>query len=107
METGFVMPQHWMHWPRRAWCLKPPIATFHFARRHEIPTYAHYLRAGGYQTALSGKMHFIGPDQYHGFEKRLTADLYPADFAWVPNWEHEGKRPRRAHRRGVSQVRPD
>ena len=58
----------------------------------EIPTYAHYLRAAGYQTALSGKMHFIGPDQFHGFEKRLTADLYPADFAWVPNWEHEGKR---------------
>ncbi|WP_420326327.1 choline-sulfatase [Mameliella sp.] len=58
----------------------------------EIPTYAHYLRAAGYQTALSGKMHFIGPDQFHGFEKRLTADLYPADFAWVPNWNNEGKR---------------
>ncbi len=58
----------------------------------EIPTYAHYLRAAGYQTALSGKMHFIGPDQFHGFEKRLTADLYPADFAWVPNWRNEGKR---------------
>ncbi len=58
----------------------------------EIPTYAHYLRAAGYQTALSGKMHFIGPDQFHGFEKRLTADLYPGDFAWVPNWENEGKR---------------
>ena len=57
-----------------------------------IPTYAHYLRAAGYQTALSGKMHFIGPDQYHGFEKRLTPDLYPADFSWVPNWENEGKR---------------
>ncbi len=58
----------------------------------EIPTYAHYLRAAGYQTALSGKMHFIGPDQFHGFEQRLTADLYPADFAWVPNWVNEGKR---------------
>ena len=56
-----------------------------------IPTYAHYLRAAGYQTALSGKMHFIGPDQFHGFEKRLTADLYPADFAWVPNLDNEGK----------------
>ncbi|MGB7205229.1 MAG: sulfatase-like hydrolase/transferase, partial [Anderseniella sp.] len=44
------------------------------------PTYAHYLRDLGYQTTLSGKMHFIGPDQYHGFETRLTADLYPADF---------------------------
>ena len=57
-----------------------------------IPTYAHYLRAAGYQTALSGKMHFIGPDQHHGFERRLTPDLYPADFSWVPNWGHEGKR---------------
>ena len=57
-----------------------------------VPTYAHYLRAAGYQTALSGKMHFIGPDQHHGFETRLTADLYPADFSWVPNWGNEGKR---------------
>jgi len=58
----------------------------------EIPTYAHHLRGYGYQTSLSGKMHFIGPDQYHGFEKRLTPDLYPADFSWVPNWGNEGKR---------------
>ncbi len=57
-----------------------------------IPTYAHYLRAAGYQTALSGKMHFIGPDQHHGFECRLTPDLYPADFSWVPNWGDEGER---------------
>lgn len=58
----------------------------------EIPTYAHHLRKRGYRTALSGKMHFIGPDQFHGFESRLTADLYPADFSWVPNWGNEGKR---------------
>ncbi|MEM1266705.1 MAG: choline-sulfatase [Pseudomonadota bacterium] len=57
-----------------------------------VPTYAHYLRAAGYQTALSGKMHFIGPDQHHGFERRLTPDLYPADFSWVPNWGDEGER---------------
>ncbi len=57
-----------------------------------IPTYADYLRSAGYKTALSGKMHFIGPDQFHGFEKRLTPDLYPADFSWVPNWGDEGKR---------------
>jgi len=31
-------------------------------------------------TALSGKMHFCGPDQLHGFEERLTTDIYPADF---------------------------
>ena len=58
----------------------------------ELPTYAHHLRKLGYQTALSGKMHFIGPDQYHGFEQRLTPDVYPADFSWVPNWSNEGKR---------------
>ena len=57
----------------------------------ETITYAHFLRAAGYQTVLSGKMHFIRPDQFHGSEKRLTADLYLADFAWVPNRDNEGK----------------
>jgi len=57
-----------------------------------IPTYAHYLRAAGYQTCLAGKMHFVGPDQLHGFEERLTPDIYPADFSWAPNWENEGQR---------------
>lgn len=47
-----------------------------------IPTFAHYLRGAGYQTCLSGKMHFVGPDQLHGFEERLTTELYPTDFAW-------------------------
>jgi len=57
-----------------------------------IPTYAHHLRAAGYQTALAGKMHFVGPDQLHGFETRLTAEIYPADFSWAPNWGDEGAR---------------
>ena len=51
------------------------------------PTFAHYLRKMGYQTALSGKMHFVGPDQLHGFEERLTTDIYPADFGWTPDWK--------------------
>lgn len=51
-----------------------------------IPTYAHHLRSAGYQTTLVGKMHFVGPDQLHGFEERLTTDIYPADFGWTPNW---------------------
>ncbi|MEZ5826443.1 MAG: choline-sulfatase [Geminicoccaceae bacterium] len=50
------------------------------------PTYAHVLRAAGWRTVLSGKMHFVGPDQLHGFEERLTTDIYPADFGWVPDW---------------------
>lgn len=52
-----------------------------------IPTYAHYLRALGYRTCLSGKMHFVGPDQLHGFERRLTSDIYPGDFNWTADWE--------------------
>jgi arylsulfatase A-like enzyme len=31
-------------------------------------------------------MHFIGPDQLHGYEERLTTDIYPADFSWTPDW---------------------
>ncbi|MEK0084154.1 choline-sulfatase [Benzoatithermus flavus] len=52
-----------------------------------IPTFAHGLRALGYRTCLSGKMHFVGPDQLHGFEERLTTDIYPADFGWTPHWD--------------------
>ncbi len=51
-----------------------------------IPTFAHFLRIGGYRTVLSGKMHFVGPDQLHGFESRRTPDIYPADFGWTPDW---------------------
>jgi choline-sulfatase len=51
------------------------------------PTFAHYLRKLGYKTTLSGKMHFVGSDQLHGFEERLTTDIYPSDFAWTADWE--------------------
>lgn len=51
-----------------------------------VPTFAHYLRALGYTTCLSGKMHFVGPDQLHGFEERVTTDIYPADFGWTADW---------------------
>ena len=44
------------------------------------------LRAAGYETTLAGKMHFVGPDQLHGFEERLTTDVYPSDFDWTPDW---------------------
>lgn len=53
----------------------------------EVPTLAHHLTALGYDTTLSGKMHFCGPDQLHGFHRRLTTDVYPSDFTWVPNWD--------------------
>jgi choline-sulfatase len=62
-----------------------------------IPTFAHYLRTLGYRTALSGKMHFCGPDQLHGFEERLTTDIYPADFGWTPDWDRPEHRPHWYH----------
>ena len=52
-----------------------------------VPTVAHHLRAKGYGTSLAGKMHFIGPDQLHGFEERLTPDIYPAGMHWIPDWD--------------------
>lgn len=59
----------------------------------DVPTFAHYLRRAGYRTVLAGKMHFIGPDQLHGFEGRLTTDIYPADFEWTPDWDDFSTRP--------------
>ncbi len=61
--------------------------------RADIPTYAHHLRNLGYRTILSGKMHFCGPDQLHGFEERLTTDIYPADYGWTPDWDKPLDRP--------------
>ncbi len=41
----------------------------------DIPTFAHALGAAGYDTVLGGRMHFVGPDQRHGFHRRLLGDL--------------------------------
>ncbi|RMZ91013.1 hypothetical protein DV736_g1780, partial [Chaetothyriales sp. CBS 134916] len=57
----------------------------------DVPTYAHYLRNAGYETTLAGKMHFIG-DQLHGYENRLTADIYPGDYGWAVNWDEPDRR---------------
>jgi len=54
-----------------------------------VPTFAHHLRAAGYRTVLAGKMHFIGPDQLHGFEERPVPDIYPAGLDWIPDWRLE------------------
>jgi choline-sulfatase len=69
----------------------------------DIPTFAHALRLRGYRTILSGKMHFCGPDQLHGFEQRLTTDIYPADFNWTPDWDRPDHRPSWYH--NMSSVR--
>ena len=40
-------------------------------------TFVHSLDNAGYETVLCGRMHFVGPDQRHGFEKRIAGDLTP------------------------------
>jgi len=50
------------------------------------PTMLHYLRRAGYRTAVAGKCHFIGPDQLHGFDERLTPCIFPAGFSMLPDW---------------------
>ena len=62
-----------------------------------VPTFAHYLRAAGYRTVLAGKMHLCGADQLHGFEERLTTDIYPADYGWTPDWSRPAHRPEWYH----------
>ena len=62
------------------------------------PTFAHYLSNAGYDTVLSGKMHFVGPDQLHGFQRRLTTDIYPASFDWVRRLDSHQRNPWRGLR---------
>ena len=78
--------------PSRAGLLtgKLPSRSGAYDNAAELPastaTVAHHLRSHGYATSLAGKMHFVGPDQLHGFEERLTTDVYPSDFDWTPDW---------------------
>ena len=46
-------------------------------------TWAHMLRAAGYEVVLSGKQHFCGPDQLHGFRAQLARDLHAE--LWMKN----------------------
>jgi choline-sulfatase len=40
-------------------------------------TFLHSLNVSGYDTVLCGRMHFVGPDQRHGYSKRLAGDRTP------------------------------
>lgn len=42
----------------------------------EEPTFLHSLTAADYETVLCGRMHFVGPDQRHGFESRIIGDVH-------------------------------
>ena len=50
-------------------------------------TWAHLLNAAGYETVLCGKMHFQGPDQMHGFQRRILSDCHGDwDLKLTANW---------------------
>lgn len=38
-------------------------------------TFLHTIAAQGYETVFCGRMHFKGPDQRHGFTKRIAPDI--------------------------------
>ncbi|MFN8523274.1 MAG: sulfatase-like hydrolase/transferase [Chloroflexota bacterium] len=50
------------------------------------PTWAHRLNLAGYDTALSGKMHFLGEDQQHGFQRRLVTDIHGKMMRELVDW---------------------
>lgn len=41
----------------------------------DLVTFMHSLGAAGYETVLCGRIHFEGPDQRHGFMKRIAGDI--------------------------------
>lgn len=63
-----------------------PSKTGIFTNQGAIPsdmtTFVTALAADGYETVLCGRMHFMGPDQRHGFTKRIGADICPAQWGF-------------------------
>ena len=54
--------------------------------RSDLVTWAHQLRALGYDAVLSGKMHFLGLDQRHGFREQIAADLHAENRHAIFSW---------------------
>lgn len=72
--------------------------------RSDIPTLAHSLRARGYETVLIGKMHFIGTDQLHGFNRRPVEDSRVCG-TWIDSTDwSEPDRPRAGSRKRLSEA---
>ena len=60
------------------------------ALRSDFPCIPHYLTNAGYDCVLSGKMHYIGPDQHHGYRARFLNNIYPSGFDWTSTRMPEG-----------------
>lgn len=50
-------------------------------------TWAYLLRSKGYEVDLCGKMHLIGPDPLHGFERQLAMDLHANKRHAILRWK--------------------
>ena len=68
-------------------------------------TWAHLLRAAGYDVVLAGKQHFGGPDQLHGFRTQLARDLHAERQHALTDWEN-GTPPAKRPWQGLAQAGP-
>ncbi len=50
-------------------------------------TWAHQLKAAGYDVVLSGKMHFRGLDHLHGFRAQLAYDINAQNLPHIRSWD--------------------
>lgn len=50
-----------------------------------VPCFTHMLANSGYETVLAGRMHFLGPDQRHGFTKRIAPDFTATNYSLPKN----------------------
>ena len=73
--------------------------------RPDAVTWAHNLRAVGYDVVLSGKQHFGGMDQLHGFRAQLARDLHAERQHGLTDWDN-GTPPANRPWQGLAQARP-
>ena len=73
--------------------------------RPDAVTWAHLLRDVGYDVVLSGKQHFGGLDQLHGFRTQLARDLHAERQHGLTDWEN-GTPPAARPWQGLAQAGP-
>lgn len=80
------------------------VFSHHTPLRSDIPTFANYLEAAGYDTVLCGKMHFVGEwNQMHGFGRRLLGE--PEQWVGDVHWNRKPRvRTEETRRRSNSHV---
>ncbi|HEV7214020.1 MAG TPA: sulfatase-like hydrolase/transferase [Chloroflexota bacterium] len=65
-----------------------------------IPTWAHMVRAAGYDAVLSGKMHLVGADNLHGFRAEIEGSRTKHPIS-APRWQEPHRIGNPASRRRV------